>query len=731
MKKIITMVTLLVGLTGFAQKEVAKKINELLVQNVTFKPYSVLTKTTDVTDRQIQTVVGKATLATIKTQSVTELVTQQPDYIEVAIPYLQSTIQVQLYKVKLFAEGFHVDTDQSTSIAYEKGVHYRGIVKNDPNSVASFNFFKGELNGMISSEALNNLVIGKLDKANNTSDYIIYSDADMKVRNDSECHVKDVVSAQPDTNRNPATAQPESTRCVTVYFEIDRNLYLANGSNTTTTTNWMTSVFNNVQTLYNNDGITISLKSLYIWTLDDPYEGNSSSDYLFQFNEIRPVFDGDVGQLVGIDPGGLGGVAVTIDGLCSQDNFSYSDVNFSYSTVPTYSWTVMVVTHEFGHLLGSPHTHACVWNGNATPIDNCAPYSLGESGEGFNCMSDPPILPSETVKGTIMSYCHLVSGIGINFANGFGPQPAARILSAVNSGQCLSTDCINTCINRVTNIEVTATETTATITWEELGSVTNWQVAVTSFVGGGTPVWVDVTTNSYTVSNLQPNRYYRFRVRPICGSNLVAPFEQSVFATATNFCNGVQITDTGGVSGNYTNTESYIRTIIPNVADKKIVLTFTAFNLEEDYDYLYVYNGNSTAAPSFNAEGYTGTNIPGPFESTAPDGSLTVRFFADGGVVESGYVANIVCEDYLANETFGSNIDFTYFPNPTNGLVSINSKTQITEILVYNIEGRLLYKSKANELNAKVDISDFATGTYFFKLKFNDKEANFKILKSN
>ena len=82
----------------------------------------------------------------------------------------------------------------------------------------------------------------------------------------------------------------------------------------------------------------------------------------FAFAQTTPVFDGDVGQLVGIDPGGLGGVAVAINGLCSQNNYSYSDVSFNYNTVPTFSWTVQVITHEMGHLLGSRHTHGCYWN---------------------------------------------------------------------------------------------------------------------------------------------------------------------------------------------------------------------------------------------------------------------------------------------------------------------------------------------------------------------------------
>jgi len=731
MKKIITIFTLLVSLGSFAQGLVSKKVTELIGQNVTFKHYAVFNAAVQNTDAQIKQTVDKATFATIKMQTVSEITARKDNYIEIEIPYLGSTIDIQLYKVDIFAEGFHVDTDQSKSVAYQKGVYYRGIVKNDPSSIAAFSFFNNELNGMISNNSLNNLVIGKLDKVNNITDYIIYSDAELRVQNDFECHVKDEVLAQTNPNRNTA-AQPESTRCVTMYFEIDRNIYQASGNNVTTTTNWMTSVFNNVQTIYTNDGITIALKSLFIWTVDDPYEGSSSSDYLFQFNDLRPVFDGDVGQLIGIDPGGLGGVAVTIDGLCSQDNFSYSDVNYSYQNVPTYSWTIMVITHEFGHLLGSPHTHACVWNGNSTPIDNCGPTSQGESGEGFNCISDPPIIPSSTVKGTIMSYCHLISGVGINLANGFGPQPAARILNAVNTGTCLSTDCVNTCINTVANIVVTnPTPSSVIVTWEELGGSTTWQVAITPFTGSAL-VWNDVTTNSFGMSDLLPNTFYRVWVRPNCDFGLTAPNEQYVFVTSTNYCDGVTITDTGGTTNDYTDSEEYIRVMIPNLPNNKVKLTFESFDLEEDYDYLYVYDGNSTTAPDLSPGGFTGTGfLPGPFTSTAADGSLTVKFYSDGGVVESGYVANVECESTLATTQFGQNVDFTYYPNPTNGLVSIISKTPISEIFVYNVEGRLLYHNETTVVNAKVDMAAFAAGTYFFKLKFDGKEANFKILKSN
>ena len=102
------------------------------------------------------------------------------------------------------------------------------------------------------------------------------------------------------------------------------------------------------------------------------------------------------------------------------------------------------------------------------------------------------------------------------------------------------------------------------------------------------------------------------------------------------FCNAIVITDTGGAAGNYTDNQFFVRVLMPNVPNNKITLTFSEFHLELDYDYLYIYDGNSTSAPAFNPSGYRDTGIPEPFTSTAADGSLTLKFLSDLGVVEAG-----------------------------------------------------------------------------------------------
>ena len=728
MKKILLIALLLVGFTNYSQNKVAQKIKELQSVSTTFKPISVLSVTSGVVNNEVDKVVDKATFATLKFENISDIVTNKYENIQLEIPYQNQMLSVLLYKVNPFAEGFHVDTNKTQDIAYQKGVYYRGIINGDYNSVGAFNFFNGEFNGVVSGSAFGNIVVGKLDRANNTSDYIVYSDANMKILNQFDCHVKEEGIPAPDNSE--IHRDIESTRCVTMYFEIDNNLYVSNGSSTTATTNWMTSVFNNIQTLYNNDGITIALKSLYIWTDLDPYNGvgTASSDYLYLFHDTRPVFDGDVGQLVGIDPGGLGGVAVGINGLCSINNYSYSDVNFSFATVPNYSWTINVISHEFGHLLGSRHTHSCAWNGNNTAIDGCGQQAGYTEG---TCATGP--IPGVGVGGTIMSYCHLVSGVGVNLANGFGPQPTQAILNAVNGGTCLSLDCINTCINSISAINTTSiTPNSVAITWTDLNtSQTSWQVAVTPFASTAI-VWNTVSTNSYSISGLNPNTYYKIRVRPFC-NGLTPTNRVQIFATtASNFCSGLPFTDTGG-TGNYTDNESWIRTMMPTGPGLKIKVTFTSFNLEVNYDYLYIYDGPDEMYGDLTLGlGLTGTALPSPYTATASNisGALTFRFYSDVGVVASGWNATISCTGTLG-ENSNEYIDFSYSPNPTNGNVSIMAKSLITEVAVYNVTGQLLYKNTVNDLNTNVDIASFAVGTYFFKLKFDgEKEVNFKILKN-
>lgn len=101
-------------------------------------------------------------------------------------------------------------------------------------------------------------------------------------------------------------------------------------------------------------------------------------------------------------------------------------------------------------------------------------------------------------------------------------------------------------------------------------------------------------------------------------------------------------TDKFGSSKNYGNNEEDMFTIAPPGATS-ITVSFTEFNIEKGYDFLYVYDGANTSAPLIGtyhgADGVSGSELP-PASITSSGGSLTFKFVSDYYTVKSGWVAN-------------------------------------------------------------------------------------------
>jgi hypothetical protein len=93
--------------------------------------------------------------------------------------------------------------------------------------------------------------------------------------------------------------------------------------------------------------------------------------------------------------------------------------------------------------------------------------------------------------------------------------------------------------------------------------------------------------------------------------------------------------DSGGNAGNYVNDERLIWIISPASATN-VTVSFTSFSVENTWDYLYVYDGNSINAPLIGY--YTGTQNPGTITSSGS--SLTFEFRSDCATVGAGWNAS-------------------------------------------------------------------------------------------
>ncbi len=112
--------------------------------------------------------------------------------------------------------------------------------------------------------------------------------------------------------------------------------------------------------------------------------------------------------------------------------------------------------------------------------------------------------------------------------------------------------------------------------------------------------------------------------------------------------------DSGGSGSNYANGENITTTFCSNAGDC-ISLNFSSFNIENGWDFLYIYDGPTTTSTLIGT--YTGTTSPGTIFSST--GCITLRFTSDGSVTRPGWVAAINCNPCIyIHPTIGINNEY-------------------------------------------------------------------------
>ena len=100
----------------------------------------------------------------------------------------------------------------------------------------------------------------------------------------------------------------------------------------------------------------------------------------------------------------------------------------------------------------------------------------------------------------------------------------------------------------------------------------------------------------------------------------------------------------------------------------------------------------------------------------------------DMDVVSASHDDNKIAWYENSTITIGINenelLSFSVYPNPTKGVVTIQSESSIYKIEIYNQSGQLIISETNRD---KIDISDLNQGIYFVKVK--DSEGNFGIKK--
>lgn len=668
-------------------------------------------------DAGVRNVLTEATMAELDQAAINMVMQDRPGFIQLSVPFRNGTLAIDLYREDPISTGFMVRTDKGLHAGYIPGAYYRGIIAGDPASIAAFSFFQDQVIGMASSTELGNVVVERMT-GQSRSHHIIFSDRDLLPEMSITCATTDV----PEPVHPVASITERTVKCVRLYYEVGFMAYELNGSDVDQSVNWMTAGHNNVATLFANDGITVALSEVFVWTQPEAFQLPGDPNDVNVFAAYRTAFNGDVATYV---PTGSG-YARGIGGICSAGAYNVSPI-VVFEEVPTFSWMVPYITHEIGHVCGSQHTHDCVWNGNNTQIDDCGNMPGHETpgvpvGPCFDVNN--PILPDGL--GTIMSYC------GMDITLGFGPQPAQRIRDHIEAATCLGTDCINSCSPTVDSMAVTPlTIYSALLTFHDGDpNATQWQVMVTD---GGQPVidWTTINSTTYEITGLAPGTHYWVKVRSFCEAPFAADFTyQASFDTGTTLC-GHHVYDAGG-NGPYFGNE--VHTYVPDVEGNVVSISFDGFWLEQDGDFLVIHNGPDVSSPALGT--FTGWSTPpGSYTSTDPSGALTIELIVDDPnefQPNDGWDILLSCVPAIntaVQEEALQHGSFTAYLDPTGRIktcFSLSSEARVSMDL-YDPQGRLIATPMPHAQRAGGDhqlmlpMTDLASGCYLLVLRIDDQ----------
>ncbi len=411
--------------TTAAKKAVAKMVESQRASSNPGPIIQLFQNSRTANDAAIQQTVSESTLTDLQQTVLENLRTEAPAMIELKIPTIKSKdFELELVKVDIFTSDFEVTNELGHLVNGDLGIHYQGIIKGDNNSLAAISIYEDQVMGFFSNRE-GNYTIGKMETEQANPPHIIYLDSDLNRTPD------DLVCGTPDDNVTYSNdvlngvyedARNRAVGTVRTFIEVSDDIYNEKGLGTTS---FVTGLFNQSAVIYANEDITTQISDLLIWTSTSPYNGTDTYEELAifknQYSNSNP-FDGDLAHLLTFT--NYGGRAAGFDGLCNpniDNSMCVSGIANFYNSVPTYSFSVYIFAHEMGHLMGSRHTHACVWNGNNTAIDGCSGSTEGSCN----------LPPNPSNGGTIMSYCNGFGDPGINFNLGFGPQPGNVIRADV------------------------------------------------------------------------------------------------------------------------------------------------------------------------------------------------------------------------------------------------------------------------------------------------------------
>ncbi len=192
---------------------------------------------------------------------------------------------------------------------------------------------------------------------------------------------------------------------------------------------------------------------------------------------------------------------------------------------------------------------------------------------------------------------------------------------------------------------------------------------------------------------------------------------ESNFSDCAEVPSSHRIYDSGGPYREHFDYENYTFTIAPDNYIDYLAINFEEFELEANWDSLWIYDGSDVNAPLIG--GYCGTTSPGLIEASG--GALTVKFYSDSWTVKQGWNAEWFCSPVKIENIDVDNIIVSPVPAENHIFISAD---EYQKAEIYNLEGDLLNVF----FDKKTDISTLKNGLYILKIYSENSISAKKII---
>jgi hypothetical protein len=132
-------------------------------------------------------------------------------------------------------------------------------------------------------------------------------------------------------------------------------------------------------------------------------------------------------------------------------------------------------------------------------------------------------------------------------------------------------------------------------------------------------------------------------------------------------------------------------------------------------------------------------NLPaiGQFETFslgAYSGVVRFAFWSTNGTVADGNDVEFFVDNFTVDGTVGvedtDSFEFSFYPNPTDNLVTFNGQQVIDGIIVRNLLGQQLLIAQPNTTSSSIDLSAFPSGLYLIEVSSGEQSRVVKVIRN-